>query len=370
MADFISQLSGPEMDNALQEVNAHNAEAWSSGTRGGVQVASGDPTYDNNAKYWAQVAKSAVPPGSAGAVLFSQAQQLPDSAKAQARANISAGGSNPNLLDNPWFTVNQRGATSVTSGYFVDRWKATSNSSVTVNQDKTITLNGGGIQQLSTELLKKILGKTVTLTVLLSNGTLYSATATLPNSVSITWFDLISINNSVIRAGLGVGGTISTSNVFVTYKTPITIKAVKLELGNVSTLANDVAPNYEVELLKGMASTADSSDDFASKPTHPYAISTHKNLQRAWPGNTFIFNDVEPDNAAIYEFIARVSTVNGVMLHMYLTIRSSEANVVHFDNVGILQGSVTYDTATKTLTITTTQSSHWIYSLHRIATFV
>ena len=31
--------------------------------------------------------------------------------------------SNPNLLDNPWFTVNQRGATAYTVGaYGVDRW--------------------------------------------------------------------------------------------------------------------------------------------------------------------------------------------------------------------------------------------------------
>ena len=40
--------------------------------------------------------------------------------------NKPAEGSNPNLLINPWFTVNQRGVTSgqTNSAYTLDRWKA------------------------------------------------------------------------------------------------------------------------------------------------------------------------------------------------------------------------------------------------------
>ena len=51
--------------------------------------------------------------------------------------------SNPNLLDNPDFKINQRGVsgTITAAGYFVDRWKLKSGS-VTVNDNKTLTLNG------------------------------------------------------------------------------------------------------------------------------------------------------------------------------------------------------------------------------------
>ena len=51
--------------------------------------------------------------------------------------------SNPNLLINPNFAINQRGAAGTISipGYFVDRWKL-DNGEVTINSDGTLTLNG------------------------------------------------------------------------------------------------------------------------------------------------------------------------------------------------------------------------------------
>ena len=51
--------------------------------------------------------------------------------------------SNPNLLINPDFKINQRNAsgTITTPGYFVDRWQLVSGS-VTINSDGTLTLNG------------------------------------------------------------------------------------------------------------------------------------------------------------------------------------------------------------------------------------
>ena len=51
---------------------------------------------------------------------------------------------NPNLLINPDFKINQRGVSgtfSETGKYFVDRWQLVSGT-VTVNSDRTITLNG------------------------------------------------------------------------------------------------------------------------------------------------------------------------------------------------------------------------------------
>ena len=63
-----------------------------------------------------------------------------------------------NLLDNPDFAVNQRGAAGTISslGYFVDRWKLI-NGSVTVNADNTLTLDGTIAQ-----ILEKAAGTDVT----------------------------------------------------------------------------------------------------------------------------------------------------------------------------------------------------------------
>lgn len=80
---YVSALTGPEMDAALLDMAQHNSEAWAVGTRNGAAVSSSDQTYDNNSKYYATEAEAAaaraeaaVPAGTEGAVLFSQAQSL------------------------------------------------------------------------------------------------------------------------------------------------------------------------------------------------------------------------------------------------------------------------------------------------------
>ena len=49
--------------NAGGEAPASNAEAWAVGERHGVPVAEGDPTYENNALYYAQLAAQAATGG-------------------------------------------------------------------------------------------------------------------------------------------------------------------------------------------------------------------------------------------------------------------------------------------------------------------
>lgn len=47
------------LSEAAAATSKEDAEAWSVGTRNGVPVSSSDPTYQNNAKYWAEVAAGA-----------------------------------------------------------------------------------------------------------------------------------------------------------------------------------------------------------------------------------------------------------------------------------------------------------------------
>lgn len=54
MADYVSTLTGSMMDVALTDMAQHTSEAWAVGKRNGIPVEEGDPTYHNNAKYWAE----------------------------------------------------------------------------------------------------------------------------------------------------------------------------------------------------------------------------------------------------------------------------------------------------------------------------
>ena len=258
---YVSALTGPEMDAALLDMAQHNSEAWAVGTRNGAAVSSSDDTYNNNSKYYATEAEAAaaraeaaVPAGTEGAVLFSQAQSLTDAQKVQARANISAGqgGTNPNLIDNPWFTVNQRG---VTSGNFddrvyrFDRWYTSfgSNTNGTWSwgaNGVTLTSPSNSASYLSQKLANPELldGKKLTASLLLTDGTVLSGTVLFRPSTSQSFF----ANNLVRMQWLSTGAFA----IIVLASQTIAIRAVKLEVGNISTIANDAPPNYAEELLK------------------------------------------------------------------------------------------------------------------------
>lgn len=170
---------------------------------------------------------------------------------------------NPNLLDNPWFTINQRGKSSyISSGgqiYTVDRWGMGSNNvSCDVTND-IITLthadntnNGDLFQRVETSKFKDIVGKSITASIMLSDGSIYSQSGIMPT--------IESTNKTVVDFAIGNTGykmsvVARTSNILVPIyctvaNATISIKAVKLELGSVSTLAMDTAPNYATELLK------------------------------------------------------------------------------------------------------------------------
>ena len=91
--------------------------------------------------------------------------------------NFSTAGSNRNLLDNPWFTVNQLGVNgTITNGqYGVDRWIA-GGGTVTMATGG-ITLGAGKSYALQRPADPSIFnGKTVTLSVMTSDGVIESGT--------------------------------------------------------------------------------------------------------------------------------------------------------------------------------------------------
>lgn len=170
--------------------------------------------------------------------LSADAVPTPSSTNLVQSGGVFAALSNRNLIDNGWFTVNQRDvadATTITgNGYFADRWQATGNGVQRVA--------GGGISVLGTAYHKLdnpgIAGKTVTLSILYSDGEISSNTfAWTGTSFSKTFkYGTVSIYPSANQINIGAQS--------------VNVKAVKLELGSVSTLANDAPPNYAEELAK------------------------------------------------------------------------------------------------------------------------
>lgn len=184
-----------------------------------------------------------------------------DAQKEQARKNIAAGGTNPNLLDNAYFVgggsqlgegkfpINQRGQSSYSGGYGIDRWRCWQASTVTLSATGltfATGTNGDGLFQYFTQgFYESLYGKTVTVSAII-NGQLYSVTGTASADCWITTqFDgdnyigyICNGNEANFRISLNGGGRSAT------------IQAVKLELGTVSTLANDPPPDFGDELLK------------------------------------------------------------------------------------------------------------------------
>ena len=179
-----------------------------------------------------------------------------DTQKEQARKNIGAGSTNPNLLDNWYFVgggsqlgdgvfpINQRGLTSYTGGGGkLDRWKH-------LNGNGTLTLTANGIVMTATGdlYLSQVFGTSAvnaksgawTISVKTADGTVYSKTyadndqgLTLP---STTYIYAGGSSSLAIKVPAGV--------------TSETISAIKLEKGSVSTLANDIPPVFSEELAK------------------------------------------------------------------------------------------------------------------------
>lgn len=163
--------------------------------------------------------------------------------------------SNPNLLINGWFTVNQRNITTWEGGgYGVDRWKlATASSGVISDGVPTITVTSDavmGIYQNNLISEKNILGKTVTLSAKTEHGYM-SFTKDIPNEVGTNQtYDSDVVNGIKLRIIINTAGLFQCGLVVMAANTSVTVYAMKLEYGATSTLAADHAPDYATELLK------------------------------------------------------------------------------------------------------------------------
>lgn len=145
--------------------------------------------------------------------------------------------SNENLLDNPWFTVNQRGVTSWSTGYGVDRWFCDIVSNISVADDSIVIETGRIAQKF--EKIDTLLGNLCTASVKLEDGSIYSA-----NFI----FGYASGGNPLGASGVMFFSLEDSRNIFQASSTAI--RAVKVELGPFSTLANDGPPDYRIELAK------------------------------------------------------------------------------------------------------------------------
>lgn len=149
--------------------------------------------------------------------------------------------SNPNLLINPDFRINQRGDTSYEKqGYSVDRWKIW-NVTVTPNTNGDITVKNDKYTDSGTFIQ------------ILENATEGDSTLSCyVTSVSGTVTMAADDNSQVVlKQGLNVVHTSkSTKNftIFLNQGTSITLKWVKLEQGKVAT--SFIAPNQVEEYLK------------------------------------------------------------------------------------------------------------------------
>lgn len=205
---------------------------------------------------------------------------------------------NPNLLINWYFgnPVNQRGQASYTgSGYGIDRWKATNeNTKVTLTSLLGLTLQSTSataqpflVQTM--ENIEQLLGKTVTLSALTREGTLFQTTGTFPEAWPTTGTfsfycniaNVADIMYNISAKTLNVRLKADTSNT-----EGIAFKAVKLELGSTQTLAHkegniwivNEIPDYNLELLK--------CQRYFQIINSPYNVTTGQGVAIGWANNS------------------------------------------------------------------------------------
>lgn len=191
--------------------------------------------------------------------------------------------SNPNLLDNPDFRINQRGQSEYTvDGYGVDRWHIHNTAKLTVNDGyityENTTNNATPPIYQNIGNASEFAGKTVTITFdcdILTGGAItiqvlcdgvwypsasaasFSQTGRSLKSITVTLPDSVSI----LRPALVLHPTTEVPIM------KVNIYSAKLELGGVSTPF--IAPNYTDELIKIQSMKDDGTPKLVSNGALP-----------------------------------------------------------------------------------------------------
>ena len=182
--------------------------------------------------------------------------------------------SNPNLLINPDFAVNQRGKSDYTTGFSVDCWKC---NNITLNANGgTITLtkadgiSQGELVQRVEGAYKLLAGKTVTISCADVDGNIIKGTATIPAEQPAATTNLISASsgNVWITFSWSVTGYFYfriwlRGNAALTYSPAW----CKVEIGSLATPF--VPPNHAEELLKIQSMNDDGTSKLVSNDTLP-----------------------------------------------------------------------------------------------------
>lgn len=174
----------------------------------------------------------------------------------QAALNALGAGVRPNLLDNAIFIgggsqqgggqlpINQRGQTSYSGvgTYCIDRWyRGYTDIAVLTLHDGYIEMVGDTNAELIQRLNNLYLGQTLTASVLLQDGTLFSATGTMPEAYSGGYVNT-DIYNTIPNTG---GAALNLSYyenclrfiIICPSGSNVEVVAAKLEIGDTQTLA-------------------------------------------------------------------------------------------------------------------------------------
>lgn len=147
--------------------------------------------------------------------------------------------SNPNLLINPDFRVNQRGQSSYSTGYTVDLWKST-NLTVNVTSDglqleQTDSSKAGQLIQEIELDYSALAGRDVTISITAAEGTTLCATGKIPEALSAdTLVARAQSADTNYKADFHATSTGYYVAIRIVGSSPV-IKNVKLEVGNVAT---------------------------------------------------------------------------------------------------------------------------------------
>ena len=163
--------------------------------------------------------------------------------------------SNPNLLINPDFRINQRGETSYTAaGYTVDGWY-TNGGAVDVTENGVELTNSGTsavrFRQNSEITHAQLAGRDITLSAGVG-GTTYSASGKVPETKPANDIQIVSLNTADADVGIYLNYS-PTRDMFYAYayvpagKSAV-LNWVKAEIGSVATLF--VPPGPATELAK------------------------------------------------------------------------------------------------------------------------